>query len=50
MHGQWDEAGTLAAWHVHLARLATSLAGLPVGPFPDERWSELHDRYAGSAR
>jgi len=50
VHGHWDEAGTLAAWHVHLALLATSLAGLPTWPFPDTRWGELHERYAQSTR
>ena len=50
VHGHWDEAGTLAAWHVHLALLATSLAGLPTWPFPDARWTELHERYTGTNR
>jgi uncharacterized protein YndB with AHSA1/START domain len=44
--GHWDEAGTLAAWHLHLAFLATCLAGWPASPFPEVRWKELHERYA----
>lgn len=50
LQGHWNEAGTLAAWHVHLALLATSLAGLPTWPFPDARWKELHDSYSGATR
>jgi uncharacterized protein YndB with AHSA1/START domain len=46
VHGTWDAAGTMAAWHIHLATLATSLAGLPIGPFPDLRWQELRTTYA----
>jgi len=46
LRGHWNEAGTLAAWHVHLALLATSLAGFPTWPFPHARWQELHERYA----
>ncbi len=45
--GRWNEAGTLADWHVHLSLLATHLAGLPTWPFPDTRWQELQKRYAG---
>ncbi|MGD0593204.1 MAG: SRPBCC family protein [Acidimicrobiales bacterium] len=46
LHGHWDEAGTLAAWHLHLGLLATALAGFPTWPFPDTRWHELHVRYS----
>jgi uncharacterized protein YndB with AHSA1/START domain len=41
-----DAAGLLAAWDVRLARLATSLAGYPPGPFAGLRWRELRQRYA----
>jgi uncharacterized protein YndB with AHSA1/START domain len=46
VHGRWDAAGTLAAWHVHLALLATALADQPAWPFPDVRWNELRAAYA----
>jgi uncharacterized protein YndB with AHSA1/START domain len=46
VQGRWASAGTLAAWHIHLAMFATALAGLPTWPFPQARWSELRDRYA----
>ena len=46
--GRFDEAGTLAAWHVHLSLLASALAGLETWPFPGARWQELHDSYAGT--
>lgn len=45
VHGHWDAAGTMAAWHVHLALLRTSLAGRPTGPFPEARWEELRASY-----
>ncbi|MGD0439653.1 MAG: SRPBCC family protein [Acidimicrobiales bacterium] len=48
LRGRWNEAGTLAAWHVHLAMLATHLAGRATWPFPDTRWQELHKRYGGT--
>ena len=35
----------MAAWHVHLALLRTSLAGRPTGPFPEARWEELRASY-----
>lgn len=46
--GHWDEAGTLAAWHVHLSLLATALGDLAAGGFPELRWEELRRRYAGA--
>jgi uncharacterized protein YndB with AHSA1/START domain len=48
VHGRWDAAGTLAAWHVHLALLATALADQPTWPFPDLRWNELRSAYAAA--
>jgi uncharacterized protein YndB with AHSA1/START domain len=45
---RWQEAGTLAAWHVHLTLLAAGLAGRPTWPFPESRWSELQEHYAGA--
>jgi uncharacterized protein YndB with AHSA1/START domain len=48
--GHWNEAGTLAAWHVHLALLEAALAGRPTWPFPESEWSELHGQYAGADR
>jgi uncharacterized protein YndB with AHSA1/START domain len=48
VHGHWDEAGTLAAWQVHLSLLASSLAGLGTWPFPATRWHELHESYTGA--
>ncbi len=47
--GHWDEAGTLAAWHVHLTLLDAALAGRPTWPFPESRWSGLRDQYAAGA-
>ena len=47
--GRWTAAGTLAAWHVHLALLATDLDGLPTWPFPELRWQELRRRYRADA-
>jgi uncharacterized protein YndB with AHSA1/START domain len=46
LQGHWNEAGTLAAWHVHLSLLASSLAGAVTWPFPDGLWEELQERYA----
>jgi uncharacterized protein YndB with AHSA1/START domain len=48
VHGHWHEAGTVAAWHVHLTLLADALSGRPTWPFPEARWHELHQHYAGT--
>ncbi len=45
VHGHWDSAGTLAAWHIHLALLANALAGHGDWRFPSARWEELHQSY-----
>jgi uncharacterized protein YndB with AHSA1/START domain len=50
VHGDVNAAGTLAAWHVHLALLATSLAGEPTWPLPEERCKELKAMYGALAR
>jgi uncharacterized protein YndB with AHSA1/START domain len=45
VHGAWDQAGTLAAWHIHLGFLGAALAGQPTWPFPHGYWQELHQQY-----
>lgn len=48
VEGHWDEAGTLAAWHLHLCLLGDALAGLATWPLSQARWRELHHSYAGT--
>ncbi|MGA3214160.1 MAG: SRPBCC family protein [Acidimicrobiales bacterium] len=48
VRGHWSEAGTLAAWHVHLSLLENSLSGKATSPFPDRLWQELEASYANT--
>jgi uncharacterized protein YndB with AHSA1/START domain len=43
--GEWDEAGTLAAWDLRLERLAASVRGHAPGAFDHERWGQLAAEY-----
>jgi uncharacterized protein YndB with AHSA1/START domain len=45
VHGTWDTAGTLAAWDLHLERLAATVCGAPATSFDHERWERLTTEY-----
>ncbi len=48
VEGHWREAGTLAAWDVHLSLLNKALAGLETWPFPGDLFEQLQVSYANT--
>jgi uncharacterized protein YndB with AHSA1/START domain len=50
VRGEWDEAGTLAAWELHLARLASVVGGMPVAAFAPDHWERLAAEYRATIR
>jgi hypothetical protein len=50
LQGHFEEAGTFAAWHVHLKMLASALSGSPSTAFASEHFKELAAAYSGAIR
>ena len=48
LQGHWDEAGTLAAWRVHLSLFAGILAGLSTWALSETRSQDLHASCGGA--